>query len=112
MPQKSLNIRGLYCCKRKSGDEIINWEQTSREIFNFIRALTSPGPNATTFINNQKVLISSSELVKNAPIYKGIPGSIIKKEKDIFYVKTLDSYLKITGWQSNVKLKVGLRFHL
>jgi methionyl-tRNA formyltransferase len=35
---------GSYCVKRKKGDEILNWNQTSREIFNFVRAICRPGP--------------------------------------------------------------------
>ena len=37
---------GSYFRIRKEGDEWINWEWTSRKIFNFIRAITDPGPCA------------------------------------------------------------------
>ena len=105
-------MRGLYFCIRKRGDEKINVEKGHKKLSNFIRDLPALYLNAKPFIMNQKVLISFSEMTKNEPSYKGILGSMIKKDKEIFYVKTLDSYFKITGWQSNVKLKVGLRFHL
>ena len=40
--QDQISKHGLYCSKRIEGDEIINWNNSSREIFNFIRALTLP----------------------------------------------------------------------
>ena len=50
--QKSIHKFGssIAHSRRRPGDEIImNWNQTSREIFNFIRALCNPGPKATSF---------------------------------------------------------------
>ena len=32
--QKELYNQGFYCSQRKVGDEILNWNQKSREIFN------------------------------------------------------------------------------
>lgn len=46
--QEEIHPIGFYCGRRGIGDEVINWNQKSRSIFNFIRALCSPGPKATT----------------------------------------------------------------
>ena len=101
----------MYCSKRIEGDEIINWENNSRDIFNFIRALTNPGPCALTFAKSETVKIISSKFLKDAPKYKGIPGSVLQMNKDGFLVKTGDSYLQITKWDSQMKIYNGLRFN-
>ena len=109
IPQKKISDSFMYCSKREVGDEIIEWDSYSRDIFNFIRALTYPGPCATSFINNQKIKIIKASLIYNAPVYIGIPGCIIEVKKDSFLIKTKDSYLKILEWETNQTLKIGLR---
>jgi methionyl-tRNA formyltransferase len=105
--QKSIHPVGFYCGKRTVGDELINWNQSSREIFNFIRSICSPGPLATTFLNGDIVKINSSNLVTDAPKYKGKPGQILVKTDNGYLVKTVDSFLEITEILTEVKLKVG-----
>ena len=101
---------GFYCIQRKEGDEIINWNQTSREIFNFVRAICKPAPMARAFLNGKEMKINKVELIKDAPIYKCIEGAILEKKKDYFVVKTKDSFVKVTEWEYDGKFKVGDRF--
>jgi methionyl-tRNA formyltransferase len=108
--QSSTGLQPMYCVKRKEGDESINWNTSSREIFNFVRALSSPGPIARTKINEIEFKIKKIKYIENAPIYIGIPGSIIRKDNFHFLVKTLDSYVDIIDWESSVSPKVGDRF--
>ena len=75
-----------------------------------MRALTFPGPYALTFINKEKVLIKEVDYIKEAPKYKGINGSIIAKDNNYFLIKTMDSYIRLVSWESNINLKVGDRF--
>ena len=78
IPQKK-NKRFFYVLLQKRvGDEIIEWDSYSRDIFNFIRALTYPGPCATSFINNQKIKIIKASLIYNAPVYIGILVVLLK----------------------------------
>ena len=105
--QDDINPVGLYCGKRKENDEIIEWDQCSREVFNFIRAVTNPGPCATSFIAGKRIKIISAEMIPNAPIYKGIPGQVLAKDGDSFLIKTKDSYIRITKYDG--KIKVGDR---
>lgn len=109
-PQSWLGGAGLICSQRLPGDECLDWRMTSREIFNFVRALSHPGPRAMTSICSTPVKINTVELVEGAPIYKGIPGAILSKENGGFLVKTGDSYVKLTEWSSNARLKAGGRF--
>ena len=52
--QQESSFPVIYCVKRGIGDELINWQETSREMFNFVRALTYPGPCAYTNFNDLK----------------------------------------------------------
>ena len=108
--QNKLSPLGFYCVERKKGDEILDWNQTSREIFNFVRAISKPGPSAKTFINKKEIKINKVEIVDNAPKYKSITGAIISVSPFNFTVKTKDSYIKVTEFEFNGKIKIGDRF--
>ena len=105
--QSTIHEIGFYCGKRGIGDEIINWNQQSRDIFNFIRAINKPGPMALSYINGKEVRINRSRLIKSAPIYKGINGQLISKTTDGFLVKTSDSFIEIIEVETDLKLRVG-----
>lgn len=107
--QDDLDVPNFYCGKREIGDEKINWNQTSRELFNFIRAICSPGPRATTYLNSGEVKINNSRFIPNLKSYKGVPGQILGKTENGFFVKTLDSYIEIYEIESSQKLRVGDR---
>lgn len=107
IPQQSIDPVGFYCGRRGAGDEIINWHQSSREIYNFIRAICHPGPRATTFLNEKIVRINASRLIKGVQIYKGKPGQLLAKTKDGYLIKTEDTFIEILEIQSEVKLKIG-----
>lgn len=108
--QYEIHPEGFYCSQRKIGDEILNWHQTSREIFNFIRAICKPGPMARAFINEKEMKINKAELIENAPVYKCTTGAILAKDSEGFLVKTQDSFLKIVEYEYDGKIKVGDRF--
>ncbi len=77
--QTDIHPVGLYCGMRQIGDEILNWNQTSREIFNFVRSICKPGPMARNFINDKEIKINKAEMIENAPSYKGIAGQVVGK---------------------------------
>ena len=72
---------------RVPGDERLDWRMTSREVFNFVRALSEPGPRAVTSINSVPVMISKVELIPGAPIYKGFQVLFSRKNKMDFLLK-------------------------
>lgn len=95
---------GFYCPKRKKGDEIINWTQNTREIFNFIRALNAKDLGASTFIKEKEIKIYKSEIYKeNIPCSQ--IGEIAKKENDYFVVGTKDGALKITQFKGDINIQ-------
>ena len=106
--QSELHSTGFYCGERKPGDEIINWNQSSRDVFNFIRALVPPGPSAVTYINNKKIFIKIAKEIDDYPVFKGIPGQVIGKEKAGVIIKTANSAVLIEV-ADDVNLKIGDR---
>ncbi len=109
IPQTTIDKVGMYCGKRQPGDEIIDWSQTSREIFNFIRALCDPGPQAASWINGKKISINRAKLIPEARAYKNIEGMILGKTQQGFLVKTKDTFLEITEYSYEGKIKIGDR---
>ncbi len=109
IPQSTIHPVGFYCGKRGFGDEIINWGQSSRALFNFIRAISKPGPMATTYYNGIKVFINKSRLIESAPNYICTPGQLLAKTKDGFLIKTSDNFLEIFEIESDQILKVGYK---
>ncbi|MBT4731824.1 methionyl-tRNA formyltransferase [Candidatus Woesearchaeota archaeon] len=107
--QGDIHPTGFYCSQRKIGDEIINWKDSSRNIFNFIRSICSPGPMARTFINGVEIKINKAEMVTGALTYKCIEGAILNIDATGFIVKTKDSFIKITEYTSDIYIKVGNR---
>ena len=108
--QSTIHPTGFYCGGRRPGDENINWNSNSRDLFNFIRAICSPGPMATTFLDDIEVKINSAEIIEDSPVYLGIPGQILQKTDEFLIVKTLDSILKIKKFSTKAKIKIGNRF--
>ncbi|MDQ7060733.1 MAG: formyltransferase family protein [Sulfurimonas sp.] len=110
--QTTLNSVGFYCTQRKIGDEILNWNQTSREIFNFVRAICNPAPMARAFINGEEMKINKVEEIKNAPSYKCVIGAVLNKDNDGFLVKTNDNFVKVVEYEYDGKFRVGDRFEV
>ena len=112
IPQSLIDPVGFYCGRRGVGDEIIDWDQTSREIFNFIRALSRPGPIARTFLRGHEVTINKAREIDGAKAYKNTIGQILSKTDEGFLVKVKDSFIEILEFESVERLKVGDKFEL
>lgn len=110
--QAEIHPVGFYCTQRVSGDELINWNQSSREIFNFIRAICAPGPRAQTVLRNKILKINKCRLIDSAPIYKGINGAVIGRGNETFVVKTLDSFIEIIDYEYDGDVRMGDRFDI
>lgn len=107
--QETIDPIGLYCGMRQEGDELINWNQNSRDIFNFVRAIAKPGPQATCYNKGEKFLINRVKEIKGAHVYKGIPGQIIGKTEEGLIVKTADSMILVVEYTYNGKIRMGDR---
>ncbi len=109
--QDTIDPVGLYCSVRGMGDEILNWNQSSRDVFNFVRAICRPGPMARTFCGDREVCINRVKEVPGAPSYKGVPGAVLCKNNDgSLLVKTADSFVRLVEFSHDSKPpRVGQR---
>lgn len=111
--QTDIHPVGMYCGQRIPGDENLNWNQTSRQVFNFVRAICAPGPAARSTIQRKDgsflVKIQRVKLLPEAPEYIGIPGQVLYKTENGFAVKTLDSLVEVIEYQAEERIRIGDR---
>lgn len=94
-----------YLPQRLPEDGEIDWSRTSKQIYNFIRALTQPYPGAFSFLGQEKIIM-----------WKGLPfevndssrafkcGEIVKVyDNRDFLVKTGNSFLLIDDYSESSK---------
>jgi methionyl-tRNA formyltransferase len=109
LAQTEIHPLGFYCSNRIAGDERLNWQQNSRDIFNFVRALCRPGPEARTFRGDAELKINRVDLLPQAPVYKGVPGAVLGVNGEGFVVKTADSYVRVSQWSGAESIRTGDR---
>lgn len=107
--QSDIHQIGFYCGMRKPGDEKLVWNQSSREVYNFIRALCKPGPMASSNLNDKEIKINHAKMIDNAPKYIGIPGQVVGKTKEGFIIKTKDTTIEIIEYEYDGKIRIGDR---
>ena len=82
-----------YFRQRKATDSLINWKRmTSLMVYNFIRALIDPFPNAYSFYKNSKIEFKKAKIANLKLNLK--PGEFLKKKNKTF-VKCKKGYLEI-----------------
>lgn len=107
--QDTIDPFGMYCGRRELGDEIIDWNSTSRELFNFVRAICKPGPMATSELNGREIKINKVREIIGACQYIGKPGQILGRTKNGFYVKSKDTFIEVLEFEYKGKIRVGDR---
>lgn len=115
--QSEIHPIGTYFGMRRVGDEILDWSWSSERIFNFVRAITLPGPGARTYVNGSKeIAILKANLIESAPAYTSTEGEVVGQSDDGVVVKTGDTtilvsqILDIDEDQIKIpKLKIGTR---
>ncbi len=89
-----------YLPQRLPKDGEIDWARTSREIYNFIRALTRPYPGAFSNLNNQKLTIWRArpfDIQDYSP--SNLPGQVSKVfDNSDMLIKTGDSFLLVEDY--------------
>jgi len=112
IPQDVISKNGLYCGMRRVGDEVIDFNSTSRELFNFVRSICKPGPQATAYFDDHtSILINKVKYSADYPQYKGTNGQILGTKDGLPILKTRDSYVLIEEYSSERKLKTGDRLY-
>lgn len=107
-PEKQDDSLATFAKNILREDELINWNKTSREIFNQIRGL-DPNPGAFSYYNNDILKVWSSEVseekYQNNSNYA--VGTIVKQDKKNFYVLCKnDTLLKIKEVQPSGKKRM------
>jgi len=80
-PISQKNLKGFLCVKRFPEDGQINWKLNRIQIYNLIRALSDPFPNAFFYNNNEKIFIKKAELIEDD--IRGPPGRVYRTEDGI-----------------------------
>jgi len=62
------NDKAMYYHKRTPEDGLINWQDSTEDIYNFIRAQTIPFPGAYTYLDSKKITV-----------WEAIPFNIVSK---------------------------------
>ena len=115
--QKNIHPIGTYFGIRTVGDELIDFNWSAERCFNFIRAISSPGPRARFFINNEEYGIESAELIPNAPEYIATIGEVVGRSDNGVVIKVGDSTILLTnilnsnGQLITPKFKIGTRLN-
>lgn len=87
-----------YYPKRIAGDEIINFDTKSIQIFNFVRALNHPKLYAIFLKGNKKYKIKSSQIISkklNKREIKSLPGTILRSNKIFLDIRSQDSKIRL-----------------
>ncbi|APG27353.1 hypothetical protein A7E78_05540 [Syntrophotalea acetylenivorans] len=87
------HLPGSYFPQRGPGDEWIDWNDTSSNIYNKIRGITTPGPGARTFLDGQPMILWRASYDLSWPKYQATPGQVVGIESSGVRVKTGDSTL-------------------
>lgn len=77
--------------RRRPSDGLIDWTKSSKECYNWIRALTIPYPGAFSFWKNQKVIVWSSRI---SDVKQTKPGQIMDCSEKII-VSTKNGCLEL-----------------
>ena len=96
IPQNSINPVGTYFGKRTIGDENIDFNWSSRRVFNFIRAISNPGPGARFFLKNQEYAVINAEYIPDAQSYIATVGEVVGVSSKGNIIKVGDSTILLT----------------
>lgn len=94
--QQSIHPVGTYFGIRTFGDEIIDFNWSAERVYNFIRGISAPGPNARCFLGRQEYAIVTAELIPNAPSYIATVGEVVGRCAQGIIVKVGDSTILLT----------------
>lgn len=118
--QHDIHPVGTYFGMRTFGDEAVSFNWPARQFFNFVRAITRPGPYARCFLGNQEYAIEACELIKNSPSYIATVGEVVGRTTDGIVIKVGDKTVLVTSMAEinngdatsfvTPKFKIGTRF--
>jgi len=85
-----------YSCWRDLSDMEIDWRRSNKDVYNFIRALGDPYLGAFSYLDGQKIIIKSSEVLDEDVRFEiRYPGKLWKINKDQAVVICGEGLLRI-----------------
>ncbi len=92
--------------KRTPDDGLINWNQTSEKLYDFIRAITKPYPGAFSYLDNKKIKIWKAQPFDNKITYdQNKIGQIVEIfSSGDFVVKCELGSLLVTEYEGTVSI--------
>lgn len=92
--------KGFYVNKRTKDDGKIDFSKPSKDIMNFIKAISKPYPGAFLYHNNKKIIIWRANLDYNTlPQYESLDiGTVVFNNSNLF-IKLKDAILIATDYE-------------
>lgn len=95
--------QATYVRKRTREDGEIDWQESSLDVHNLIRAITRPYVGAHTFLDGDEIKIWKSQPLEDAGLETSAdpqtsPGTVLSREDDALVVKTGDGAVRILEW--------------
>lgn len=92
--------KGFYVNKRSKDDGKIDFSKPSKDIMNFIKAISKPYPGAFLYHNNKKIVIWRARLDYNiSPQYESLDiGTVVFNNSNLF-IKLKDATLIVTDYE-------------
>lgn len=109
-PIKQLGREATYAWNLKREDELINWDRSTREVFNQIRGL-SPWPVAYTRLDQQNIKVWKAKISDN-DYFGHVNGEIVAIYDDGIGIKVSDGEIIITTIQPEGRNKMNVKDYL
>jgi methionyl-tRNA formyltransferase len=93
--------------KRRPEDGIIDWNRSSRELYNWVRAVTEPYPGAFSFVNGEKVFVWKAQIANDAFEPSQGVGEVRMDREGWPVVSTTDGWLRLVSVQKEGGVKVS-----
>ncbi len=92
--------KGFYVNKRSKDDGKIDFSKPSKDVMNFIKAISKPYPGAFLYNNNKKIIIWRARLDYNiSPQYESLDiGTVVFNNSNLL-IKLKDAMLIVTDYE-------------
>ncbi|MEW6235200.1 MAG: methionyl-tRNA formyltransferase [Candidatus Omnitrophota bacterium] len=91
--------KALYVPPRKPEDGLINWNQSPKDIYNFVRALSKPYPGAFAWLGDKKIFIWRLKVPGEEADQSAIPGAVMSKGDAEFRVAVKKGTVDVIDWE-------------
>lgn len=106
--QKQDEAQATVMPKRRPEDGLIDWSRSTREIYNWVRALTDPYPGAFSLLDGLRVWIWAARMdgrPENQP--RSRPGEVVLDADGWPWVATADGWIRMVTIQQQGGSKVS-----